>query len=103
MGVESRTRRLLDQIEDLPDWVYMKAVELSRALDESDLSPESVAVTLLLLNLSLERRLQALETLCMENTNEVNNWIEYFGELLPVDPEVWDTGEEDDEEEEENE
>lgn len=105
MSVEARTRRLLEQVDDLPDWAYMKAVELSRAIDEGDLSPESLAVSLLLLTTALERRIKALEAHQVEQ-DIWNEWfdfhVEYFGSFLPHDPEVWDVGDEDDEEEEDD-
>lgn len=103
MSIEARARRLLSGLEDLPDWAYMKAIELSRAMDEGDLDGETLAVNMILLTTALDRRIKMLEG---ENYLQQywNDWfeanIDYFGEVLPVDPDVWSTGEEDDDDEE---
>lgn len=101
MGVETQVRRLLDRVDDLPDWAYMKAVELSRAMDEGQLSAESLATTMILLSLALERRIKLLEGFQVEQVIW-NDWfdynIDYMGQLLPHDPGVWDDEEEEEEE-----
>jgi hypothetical protein len=104
VSIEARTRKLLGSLEDMPDWAYMKAIELSRAMDEGDLTGESLAVTMILMTTALDRRLKILEgdAYTQEHWNHYFDAnIDYIIEVMPHDPAVWDAGEDDEEEEEE--
>lgn len=87
VSIESRARRLLTGIEDLPDWAYMKAIELSRAMDEGELSHESLAASMILLTLALDRRIKILEgdAIVQEYWNVYfDQSLEYLGESFDI-------------------
>jgi hypothetical protein len=66
---EGVVRTMISTREDTPDWMYMKAIELSRAADEahdSNLLPEYVVLNLIFSQLALERRVHMLEVAILE-------------------------------------
>jgi len=107
MSVESRITSLIGMLNDVPDWAHMKAIELSRAMDEGDLTGESLAVSLILMTMALDRRIKLLEgdSYLQDHWNMLlQGYLEDCGYVELVPGEIWDTGEEeedDDDEEEE--
>lgn len=66
---EYSVREYMDTREDLPDWMHMKAIERSRALDEAQDSgyfSYGVASQLIFGLLALERRLAAVESAMLD-------------------------------------
>jgi len=76
---ELHIRGLMTGREDLPDWMHMKAIELSRAADQArdyhDSLLEFCVVNQIFSILGLERRIAALEAWQLDQ-ERWNVWIE---------------------------